>query len=1111
MAARQFPASDPVLRCAHRRLRFERLEDRRLLSLTHLYTFNDGSANDWIGSAHGVLFNGATIQAGQLVLDNQGVTSGETSLVQYARLGADVLPADAATVEVWYTTAAGSEWARVFDIGNQIGGNGDSYLFFTPNSSLGDSRVALRPSGGDERLTTDSSTNDGVEHMAAVVVDTSAGLLRLYVDGSEVDTAALGGTSAGSVNDSLAYLGRSLSNIDAGFTGSINELRIYDHAHSAAEIATDAAAGPSAATKSPLVRQMEYLNRGIVAVRTGSTSAYVGWRLLGNDPANVAFNLYRTSGGGEPVKLNATPLVTTTDFVDSTVNFGVVNSYFVRPVIGGVEQDPSESFTLAVNLAIQQFLNVPLQRPPGATVQLPPGVSGDPGSHEYTYSANDASVGDLDGDGQYEIVLKWDPFNPEDVDDPDNDPPRVGEGSSKDNSQSGFTGNVLVDAYDFDGQGNSTLLWRIDLGRNIRAGAHYTQFMVYDLNGDGRAEVAMKTAPGTIDGEGNYVLLPGDDPNADYRNSAGYVLAGPEYLTVFDGLTGAALSTVPYVVPRHPLTQNPTSSQLNQVWGDGYGNRVDRFLAGVAYLDGVRPSLVMARGYYTRTTLAAWDFRDGQLTQRWLFDSDIGRGGGQPAYEGQGDHSLSVADVDADGKDEIIYGAMVIDEDGTGLYSTGLGHGDALHVSDMDPSRPGLEVFNVHEDPGSYQNNGGEFRDARTGELLFGIPSTNDVGRGVAADIDPNSPGYEMWATTNVGTRYIYSAAGQPLYPTPGNMFYNFVVWWDADLTRELLDGTTISEWNNPGRQNFDLNPGQGGTQQFAPNASSNNGSKSTPALSADILGDWREEVIWRRSDNTALMIFTTIIPATNRLYTLMHDPQYREAIAWQNVGYNQPPHPGFFLGAGMAAPPVPQIYTAQLLPGDYNNDRVVDAADYSVWRDTLGSTIDLRADGDQNGTVGPEDYALWKQNFGTVGVTAPTVHVAGGGSIDITRVAESQSAPLSLLPADLSPNDGRNSMSVHPIAAVVPPVTSRSVRPMQASVRRQFPDDTIDVVLAQYYAQQEYAQQGRTAGRGPEDRDLRPSAERSIGIETPLVADEALTAIGDLAGFRLGLNRRLR
>ncbi len=365
-------------------------------------------------------------------------------------------------------------------------------------------------------------------------------------------------------------------------------------------------------TSSP--RQMEYLNRGIVAVNEGGGTVYVGWRLLGTDTSTIAFNLYRSTSGGAAVKLNISPITTTTDYVDTGVNTALSNSYFVRPVIGGVEQSPSETFTLGANAPAQQYLGIPLQIPAGVTT--PDGVT-------CTYSANDCSVGDLDGDGQYEIIVKWDPSN------------------SKDNAQSGYTGNVYLDAYEMDG----TRLWRIDLGINIRAGAHYTQFMVYDLDGDGRAEVACKTAPDTKDGQGNYVLLLGDTLHADYRNSSGYILSGPEYLTIFNGMTGAAMATTNYLPARGNVSD----------WGDSYGNRVDRFLACVAYVDGVRPSLVMCRGYYTRAVLVAWNWRDGQLTQVWTFDSNTP---GNGAYAGQGNHNLSVGDVDGDGKDEIIYGAL---------------------------------------------------------------------------------------------------------------------------------------------------------------------------------------------------------------------------------------------------------------------------------------------------------------------------------------------------------------------------------------------------------------------------------------------------------------------
>jgi len=441
-------------------------------------------------------------------------------------------------------------------------------------------------------------------------------------------------------------------------------------------------------------------------------------------------------------------------------------------------------------------------------------------------------------------VLKWEPNN------------------AKDNSQSGYTDNVYLDAYKLNG----TRLWRIDLGRNIRAGAHYTQFMVYDLDGDGKAEVACKTADGTRDGKGNVI----GNPNADYRNSSGYILSGPEYLTVFDGQTGAAITTVDYDPPRGNVSS----------WGDNYGNRVDRFLACIAYLDGQRPSLVMCRGYYTRSVLVAWDFRNGRLTKRWVFD-----GNNYSGYNGQGNHNLSVADVDGDGRDEIIYGACTIDDNGRGLYTSGLGHGDALHVGDLNPNRPGLEIWSCFESSG-----GAALRDARTGEVLFRWHRSSDTGRACAADITASSPGAELWAAGSP----LFSCTGQNIGTAPSQI--NFAIWWDGDELRELLDGITISKYGV-------------GTLFTATGCASNNGTKSTPCLQADLLGDWREEVIFRTSDNRYLRIYTTTATTNRRIYTLMHDPVYRLGIAWQNVAYNQPPHTSFFIGAGMAEPPKPNIY----------------------------------------------------------------------------------------------------------------------------------------------------------------------------------------------------------
>ena len=328
------------------------------------------------------------------------------------------------------------------------------------------------------------------------------------------------------------------------------------------------------------------------------------------------------------------------------------------------------------------------------------------------------------GDGEYELVLKWDPSN------------------AKDNSQSGCTGDVIIDAYELDG----TRLWRMDLGPNIRAGAHYTQMIVYDLDGDGKAEVAFKTAEGTRDGTGAFLSLgpaASDDDGADHRSVAndgtrtGYVLTGPQYLTVFAGDTGKELATVPFDQARGSVSS----------WGDSYGNRVDRFLAGVAYLDDTGlPSFVMARGYYTRTTLTAWTFREGVLSRQWKFDSDeTPTDESGKAYTGQGAHSLSVANVDDDPQQEIIYGAMEIDHDGKGLCSTGMNHGDALHVGDLVPSRPGLEAFMCNED-GAHPAY--HLRDARTCAILQEGPINGaDTGRCVADDVRPESAGAEMWAS----------------------------------------------------------------------------------------------------------------------------------------------------------------------------------------------------------------------------------------------------------------------------------------------------------------------------------------------------------------------------
>jgi rhamnogalacturonan endolyase len=599
-------------------------------------------------------------------------------------------------------------------------------------------------------------------------------------------------------------------------------------------------------------RTMEKINRGLIAVDKSETKVALSWRILNSDPAGVAFNLYRAGADGKKIKLNSNPLDGPSFFMDSTADLSVSNTWSVAAIVKGKEQTPSQ-YTRKGGIPTP-YLTIPLKTPEG-------------------YSPNDGSVGDLDGDGEYEFIIHM-------------------AGRGRDNSQAGKTDKPILQAYKLDG----TLMWTINLGKNIREGAHYTQFLVYDLDGDGKAEVACKTSNGTIDGAGIVI----GDTAVDYRNDRGYILSGPEFYTVFDGLSGKALSTANYIPPRHPDTLTPTTDQLKEIWGDGYGNRVDRFLACVAYLDGKRPSLITSRGYYTRTVLSAWNFSKGKLQHVWTFDSNYGAAQNK-AFSGQGNHNLSVADVDNDGKDEIIFGAMVIDDDGKGLYSTTFGHGDALHVTDLDPERPGLEVFDIQE---RFDDAGAHMRDAKTGENLWKKPSLKagedgeGPGRGNAFDIDPRYLGAECWVK-GAQIRPLFSVKGEIISEVaPGPC--NFASWWDGDLLREILDKNFIAKWN--------WNTSTLDTLLKAKECMSNNGTKGTPVLSADLFGDWREEVIWRTLDNKALHIYSTPIPTKYRFTTLMQDPVYRLGIAWQNVGYNQPPHVSFYLGEGMKYPPASQV-----------------------------------------------------------------------------------------------------------------------------------------------------------------------------------------------------------
>ncbi len=614
----------------------------------------------------------------------------------------------------------------------------------------------------------------------------------------------------------------------------------------------------------------ETLDRGVVAIRQADGRVYVSWRTLPSDEVHQPFNVYRNG-----VKLNATPLTTGgTCFIDEQPMAG--------DVLYRVEGGTTSGETVLRADARQGYIAIALQKP---------GDGRTPDGRPFTYSANDATVADVDGDGQYEIIVKWDPSN------------------AHDNAHDGFTGSTLFDCYKME---NSQLLWRIDLGHNIRSGAHYVPFIVYDLDGDGRAELMVKTADGTRDAFGTVV----GDSLADWRHGAqnaastdssfhrhdewrrynrpggrtmvGRILTGPEYISVFDGATGRLLDTKPYV---------PERGQLND-WGDAYANRSERYLAAVGYFGHEKggrllPSAVFCRGYYTRSVLAAWNWDGQELTQQWVFDTN------QPqwnSYAGQGNHNLRVADVDGDGLDEITYGSMCVDHDGRGLYNTGFGHGDAIHLC-ADAATGKLYIWDCHEN----RRDGSDFRDAATGEVVFQIPSTGDVGRCMAADIDPTNPGVEMWSTDSHGVRntkgeVVFSAADpddpqhrQHLVMNGRWLSVNFCIWWDGDLLRELLDRETVTKYDWQQHQivplfHFD-------DCQF------NNGTKSNPCLQADILGDWREEVLTRNRESTELRLYVSTIPTDYRIDCLMCDIPYRLSVAYQNVGYNQPPEAGRYIG----------------------------------------------------------------------------------------------------------------------------------------------------------------------------------------------------------------------
>ena len=574
--------------------------------------------------------------------------------------------------------------------------------------------------------------------------------------------------------------------------------------------------------------QIEKLDRGFVAVRNGG--AVLSWRYLPTDPTNIAFNVYMN---GKLLTADE-PLANATHF---TAKFLHGAKYRIEAVVpdGAVGwRKTGEEITRTIGE--KPYIKIPMRRPPQDTT-----ADGQVSGHY----AEEASPGDMDGDGEYEIVVKWSSL------------------SGQDNAQNGHTGQDHLDCYKLDG----TFLWRISLGPNIRSGHHYTHFMVYDFDGDGKSEVICRTADGTVDGKGKVI----GDAKKRWANEYGRILSGPEYLTVFNGLTGEAMATVDFVPARGNVSD----------WGDSYGNRCDRFLACVAYLDGVHPSAVFCRGYYAKSMLAAWDWDGKKLKLRWVFDSSTP---GNEAYAGQGFHSVRTGDVDLDGKDEIVYGSMVVDDDGKGLYSTGFGHGDGQHLVQARPDLRGLHQWTCHEN----RRDGLVLRYADDGKVIWQRKLPFDVPTCVAADIDPTNPGYEFW----MGKGYDYwDVYGRPLPGIPDLAWHRDLVWWKGDMLRSRFYKARIIA-------SYDWRAKKWETDMSASKDVSGEGVKrSRPILAADLFGDWREELVLPGDKGDSLLVFTSPHPTKYRFWSFMLDPMYRAQVAAWNTAYNQAPQTGFYFG----------------------------------------------------------------------------------------------------------------------------------------------------------------------------------------------------------------------
>lgn len=585
----------------------------------------------------------------------------------------------------------------------------------------------------------------------------------------------------------------------------------------------------------------------------------LSWRKLQGDNASTSFDLYRSTDGGEEVKLNENPIKGKYNWQDKTADRTKTNTYRLT-LKGSSETIGTYTMSAAQASAGLPYIQIDLRDTKDVCAL-----------DTVWYEANDASVGDLDGDGMPEVVIKRLLTHGKDG--------KVYEGTAADDSPKNVRHTVLYEAYKLDG----TFMWRICSGPNILLG-NSSSFAIADYDGDGKCEMAIKTGEGTVFGDGQEIGDTDGDGITDYRGLGfttqkiqHYIAAGPEFFSVVDGTTGKELARADYI-----------TRGKSEDWGDDYFKRASSLRVAVANFDGLHPSILLGRGVYERSVLEAWDYRGGQLTRRWHFDSAVEGTGkdGKPnsKYASQGFHSLSVGDVDGDGYDEVVYGSMTIDHDGQGLYTSEYGHGDALHLGKFDPSRDGMQIWSCQE----FGKTMAVLRDARTGETIWKVDDAtdNDTGRAMIADIDPEHPGCEAWFFKSG----LYTVGGEKITDDqPGSC--NMAIWFGSGLNRQLLNGTTIHQHHDNSRI-FTV---------YRYDVSRVNGTKENPSWYGDLLGDWREEIIFPDATRTKnIKIFSTWYPTEHAIPYLMSDHVYEMSALNQNVGYNMPTQTGFYLGSGM-------------------------------------------------------------------------------------------------------------------------------------------------------------------------------------------------------------------